>query len=228
MNHERTDELVVVAEFWTYPLRWGDTLSNHDWVPLHINRLLTSDFLTYAVAEDRRADIGTALILWCECFKQDPAGTLPDDDVALAQIARFGRDLDGWLKVKAGALHGWRPAAIAGDADGRRQRLGHPVIAEIAADMFRRKSGRDAAREASRLSTLRNRVRAKIKALGYRKPFWDSNQVVNVVAEYLDRHRLYATDENVRLAMTEAAGIPRDVAVLGGRGSDDGEGARRV
>lgn len=206
---------------WGYPLTWGETLSNHDWVPLYVNRLLTSQFVAYACAQGRREDIGTALILWCESFKQDPAGTLPDDDVELAQIARFGADVDAWRAARKGVLHGWERVTIDGDGVGAGPRLGHMVIAKIAQDMHRRKSGRDAAREASRMSSLRSRVRAKIKGLGYAKPHYGNAQIINLVSEWLDRHNLYCTDENVSVAMLEAVGIPRDVTPLR-RGTNGG------
>lgn len=205
--------------YWSYPLKWGDTLSNHDWFPLQINRLLTSRFVAQACAEDRRGDIGTALILWSESFKQDPAGTLPDDDVQLAQIARFGADIDGWRNVREGALFGWVDAHIEDDGRGEVVRLGHRVIADIAEDMYKRKRGRDASREASRLSSLKGRVKAKIQHLGYRKSLWDSPQVVNAVAAFLDQSALTCTDDNVRMAMAEGAGVPRLVPQVGREGS---------
>ena len=210
-------EADVVGDFWVYPLRWGETLSNHDWVPLRINRLLTSRFLAHAFAEGRRDDIATALVLWCESYKQDPAGTLPDDDVQLAQLARFGGDVDGWRAARTGALYGWRSVSIDGDDMHRDPRLGHPVIAEIAADMFRRKRGRDASREAGRFATMRSRVRIRIAKLGYPKAHAESDQVVGLVASWLDQNGLFVTDDNVRQAMEFAAGIPRSVTPIRGR-----------
>jgi hypothetical protein len=202
-------------DIWFYPLRRGDTLSNHDWIPLYINRLLTSDFLAYAVAEDRRADVCTALILWAECFKQDPAGTLPDDDVQLAQIARYGSDVDAWRRARPGALHGWERCEVEGVDERRdRPRLSHPMIASIALDMHKRKCGRDQAREAGRLATLRNRVKKKLAGLGYRKSMAESDKVITAVAGWLDQNSLYCTDENVRMAMETAVGIPRAVDQL--------------
>ncbi|QPM89367.1 YdaU family protein [Pseudooceanicola algae] len=220
MSQEQ-DETELIADFWWYPLSWGDTLSNHDWIPLYINRLLTSNFVAYAVAEGRRADIGTALILWSESFKQDPAGTLPDDDVQLAQIARFGADLQGWREARAGVLHGWQSVTIEEDAvPGRRRggRLGHPVIAEIAADMHQRKAGRDQAREAGRSATLRSRVRKKLAAMRVPKALRESDQVVHAVAGFLEKSRLYCTEENVRVALEEAVGLAPNVHHLGARG----------
>ncbi|MBN9674628.1 DUF1376 domain-containing protein [Salipiger bermudensis] len=216
-------ETTTVSDTWWYPLRYGDTLSNHDWIPLYINRLLTSRFVAHAIAEGRRADLGTALLLWAESFKQDPAGTLPDDDIQLAQIARFGADLDGWRAARAGALYGWRSAEIEGEEPGRTARLAHPVIAEIAFDMHKRKKGRDQARAASRMSSLRSRVRAKLHSMKYPKHIWDSRQIVETVADFLDQAGLYCTDENLRIAMADAVGIPREVTTLRSAGGADGD-----
>lgn len=213
----------VLSETWWYPLQYGDTLSNHEWIPLYINRLMASDFVAHAIADGRRGDIGTALLLWVGSFKEDPAGTLPDDDVRLAQIAGFGPDVAGWRAVRPGALYGFVPVEISGAAPGRKRRLAHPVIAEIAHDMHRRKKGRDQAREASRLSSLRNRVRIKLKAMGWPQSTWESRTVVEAVSIFLDQANLYCTDENVSVAMQEAVGIPREVPRINGlRGSPGG------
>ncbi|WP_319022291.1 hypothetical protein [Pseudooceanicola spongiae] len=118
--HYADDDTELISETWCYPLQWGDTLSNHDWIPLYINRLLTSDFIAYSVAEGRRADIATALILWSESFKQGPAGTLPDDHVQLAQIARFRSDIEGWNAARDGVLHGWQAKQIDGESNRSR------------------------------------------------------------------------------------------------------------
>lgn len=198
---------------WTYPLNYGDRLSNHDWVPLYVNRLLTSDFVAYACAEGRRGDLGTAIILWAESFKQDPAGTLPDDDVQLAMIARFGADIEGWRRARAGAMHGWVPVSIDNAEEDDKPRLGHMVIAGIAKDMHNRKAGRDQAREAGRMATLRSRVRKKLVALRYPKGVHGSDHVVQSIAEWLDQTGLFCNDENIRAAMENVIGLPR---VVGG------------
>lgn len=208
--------MTETSETWWYPLRYGDTLSNHDWVPLYISKLMTSRFVAHAVAGGRRADIGTALLLWAGAFHEDPAGTLPDDDIQLAQIAKFGADLEGWRAAREGALYGWCPVEIDGAAPGRGRRLGHSVIAEIAVDMHRRKAGRDQAREAARLAQLRHRVRAKLKALHFPEATSSSPQVVETVAAFLDASNLYCTDDNVRVAMDQAVGIPRELPTING------------
>lgn len=205
-------------DFWAYPLKWGETLSNHDWMPLHINRLLSSRFVAYACADDRRGEAFTAMLLWFEAMKQDPAGTLPVDDVELAQMARYGADVASWRLVKDRALYGWRAVHVDGFKARPEQRLGHAVVAEVVADMFRRKRGRDQGREAQKVAVQRSRVRAKLRAMKLLRQA-DSDHVVAAVTAWLGEHGLFITDDNVRAALEAAAGVPRVVAL--GRGETD-------
>jgi hypothetical protein len=200
-------------DYWLYPLRYGDTLSNHDWIELHVNRLLTSRFVAYCVSEDRRADGFTALLLWSEAIRQDPAGTLPDDDVELAQLAKFGADVAGWRAARPGALYGWQPCDVEGLDDGVPRRLGHRFLTDVVARMHVRKKGRDQQREANKQAQVRSRVRRKLAAMRVGKALQESDQVVHAVAEYLMHGDLYITDDNVRVALEEAAGVPRVVGL---------------
>ena len=93
-------------------------LRDFSFMPLDIVRLFGSEF--HARASD--AEWRAGLTLWLKSYHQVPAGSLPDDDIALARLAEFGRDLRAWRKVKAGAMRGWRLCS-----DGR---LYHPVVAE--------------------------------------------------------------------------------------------------
>ncbi|ABN78406.1 hypothetical protein [Cereibacter sphaeroides] len=211
MPHDHPLETEVIGEFWEYPLAFGETLSSHDWVPLYTNRLLTSRFVARALAEGRRADIGTALILWAEAFRQDPAGTLPDDDLELARLAGFGADLDGWRAARAGALYGWRETHIANQEDARdNPRLGHPMIAGIARDMYRRKRGRDQARTEGAKAMARTRVRRKLIEINCTRAA-DSADVVALIAEWLIQRDLYITSDNVRAAFEATRGGPKVV-----------------
>lgn len=63
--------------------------------------------------------------LWWRSWHQVPAGSLPDNDRALAMMAGYGKDVDGFLQVKAMALHGFKRC----ESDGR---LYHPLVAELA------------------------------------------------------------------------------------------------
>lgn len=89
-------------------------------MPLDLVRLFGSEF--HAVASDSAWRAGVTL--WLRSWHQMPAASLPDDDVQLARLAELGRDVKGWKKLRAHALHGW----VSCD-DGR---LYHPVIAAMA------------------------------------------------------------------------------------------------
>lgn len=197
----------IIADFWTYPLRMGDRLSTNDWIEWHLHQFLTSKFVTYAIYENRRADIGTAIILWSESYRQDPAGTLPDDDVELAALARVA-SVDEWRAMRAGVLYGWSPCDIE-DAPGAG-RLGHAVIAKIAMDSHRRKMGRVHGREAAEAAQVRHKVKKKLEAMKLQR-LADAPPVVEAVAKWLSQSNMYITDANVKTALEVAAGVPRVV-----------------
>lgn len=93
-------------------------LRDFQFMPLDIARLFGSEFHARASDGEWRA----GLTLWLKSYHQVPAASLPDDEVALARLAEYGRDLKSWRAVKDGALHGWVKCS-----DGR---LYHPVVAE--------------------------------------------------------------------------------------------------
>ncbi|GAB3359004.1 MULTISPECIES: DUF1376 domain-containing protein [Giesbergeria] len=87
---------------------------------LDVKRLRDSDM---ALTESPEA-CWAAVLLWCSAWHQVPAGSLPDDDRVLANLAGYGRVVREWRKHKAGALHGWVKCS-----DGR---LYHKTVAEKA------------------------------------------------------------------------------------------------
>lgn len=204
-----------IADFWAYPLRHGDRLQSYDWMPLYVDRLLSSHFVASAIYNGRRQDISTAMLLWAASMKQDPAGTLPDDDIELAQLARFGTDVDGWREARAGSLYGWRPVHIDDAPPGARPRLGHPLIAEIARDQFSRKRGRERGREVAAWATAKSRVRAKLREAKHPR-IAENEFAVEQIAQWLRDNDLYVTTENVRVAMEAVMGGPKVVSMNGG------------
>lgn len=200
----------VASEFWVYPLHWGDTLSNQDWVPLHVSRLLNSRFVAYSSSTERgRAALGTAFILWTASYHQDPAGTLPDDDVELAQLAKYGADVEAWKLMRADALTGWQPCEVEGEG-GHGKRLGHRVIAGNCEDMFRRKRGRDASREERNFAVQRTRVKKKLMEIGQTR-IAENDGAVLAIAQWLAKFNLFISETNLRNAIEAAIGGPRAV-----------------
>jgi hypothetical protein len=103
-------------------------LRDFTFMPLDVLRLRDSDLAAVADAEIFRASV----ISWCVAWHQLPAGSLPDDDAALARLLGYGRDVKGWQKLRAaGALRGW-----SRHGDGR---LYHRVVAEKVTEAWKAK-----------------------------------------------------------------------------------------
>ncbi|MBY6138541.1 hypothetical protein KUV26_03755 [Leisingera daeponensis] len=199
----------------TWPLQRGETLSSHDWFPFFGHKFLSSRFLSKSVMTGRRADIGTALILWAEAMRQDPAGTLPVDDLELADMARF-RSLGEWQEVRESVLHGWETVLVEDPRTGEcEERLGHPgLIEEIVQDMYKRKRGRDAAREAGRLALKKHKIRKKMHEMGVPEHIIKDDRAITALAEHFEHSELYITPDNVRAAMIEVLGYTGDVTPI--------------
>ncbi|UWS81061.1 YdaU family protein [Phaeobacter sp. G2] len=201
------------ADVW--PLRRGDTLSSHDWFPFYTHRFLGSRFLSRCVMLGRREDVGTAVILWTESMRQDPAGTLPGDDIDLADLARF-RSIEDWQEAKENVLHGWVPVLVEDARTGEYEtRLGHPGIIEaIVTDMNKRKRGRDAAREAGRLALKKHKIRTKMRDMGVQEHIIKDDRAITALAEHFEHSELYITPDNVRAAMAEVLGYTGEVTPI--------------
>jgi len=95
-------------------------LRGMEWMPFYGDRLFTSDTWLHAGPEARTA----ALKLWWESWKQCPAGSLPNTDIALAQLAGYGMMVAAWRAIKDETLHGW---VLCNDG-----RIYHPVVCDLA------------------------------------------------------------------------------------------------
>lgn len=101
------------------PLTPADAdLQEFAFMPLDVGRIRDSDLAALSSGDEFRC----AVLLWCAAWHQLPAGSLPDDDKVLAQLAGFGRVVKEWRKCRAGALRNWIKCAD--------ERLYHPVVAE--------------------------------------------------------------------------------------------------
>lgn len=121
------------------------SLASFPYMPLDVARLRDSDLASVASAEAFRA----AVLLWCACWHQKPAASLPDDDRVLAQFAGFGRFVKEWRKVRDEALRGFIKCS-----DGR---LYHVVVAEKAVEALGHKEAQRQRTEAARRAKLQRR-----------------------------------------------------------------------
>lgn len=74
-----------------------------DYLPFFGNHLFGSEFNARCSDAEWRAGV----TLWWAAWNQQPAGSLPDDDLALCRLADLGRDLKLWRKIKDNALRGF-------------------------------------------------------------------------------------------------------------------------
>jgi hypothetical protein len=94
-------------------------LRDFPYFPIYRAQFFGSQF--HAICNDTEWRAG--LTLWVKSWDQVPAGTLPNDDIALARLAELGRDVETWKSVKTNALRGWHLCT-----DGR---LHHAVLAGV-------------------------------------------------------------------------------------------------
>ena len=198
-----------------WPLKRGETLSSHDWFPFHGHKFLSSRFLSRCVMMEERDVLGTALILWAEAMREDPAGTLPVDDIELADKARF-RSVEEWKAVRDAVLYGWVPVLVEDARTGQVEtRLGHPgMIEDVVQDMYKRKRGRDAAREAGRLALKKHKIRKKMAEMGVPEHIIKDDRAITLLAEHFEHSELYITADNVRAAMIEVLGYTGEVTPI--------------
>ena len=102
-------------------------LQGYGFMPLYGHRLFGSGFNALSNDAEWRAGVTLRWAAW----NQVPAGSLPDDDAALARLADLGRDLRRWRRLRANALRGFVKCA-----DGR---LYHTVLAPLVIEAWTRR-----------------------------------------------------------------------------------------
>jgi hypothetical protein len=115
-------------------------------MPLEVASLRDSDLRRRSTGDEFKA----AIVLWCASWHQVPCGSLPDDDVELADLAGLGTgkpSVRTWQKLRGMALRGWFKAS-----DGR---LYHELMAKKALNGLEAKQSAKRKREAD-AERLRN------------------------------------------------------------------------
>lgn len=140
------------------------SMSGNEWFPLYHHQLRKSRWWRSAsdFARSRNVD------LWCASFGEMPAGSLPDDDLELADAAGFGRDVAAFRSHKAELMAPWTLCS-----DGRWY---HPTVCAVALDVWertgeRRRNGR------SRMAAYRARIKAQTEAHAEKRPSDETPQI---------------------------------------------------
>jgi len=117
---------------------------------LHIASLERSTFFNAATHEE----FGAGMRLWIHAWHEVPAGSLPNDEQALAGIVHLRNHMARWARIKRNAMRGWKL-----HADGR---LYHPFMVKL---VLRAVANRDAYRE--RMANAANARWGKSKTLDF-------------------------------------------------------------
>ena len=162
-------------------------LTGFPFMPLHVRKLRDSRFAAISSGEAFR----TGVLLWCAAWHQVPAASLPNDDVELANLAGFGRAVAEWLKVRDGALYGWRE-----HSDGR---LYHQVLVEAAHEAWTRREQWQETQSAKQTRQQRwrahiSRLCGLLRSVGVTPP---ERPTKTVLVELCRRHVPGFVDENV-------------------------------
>lgn len=112
-------------------------LTDFDFMPLEVRRLLQSQFWINAMMTDTRV-AAASVNLWAVAWHQIPASSLPNDDAVLARFAMV--DLQTWLEIRDAVLGPWVLC--------RDNRWYHPVLVEKVEGSWAKMRGR-AAKEAA-------------------------------------------------------------------------------
>lgn len=120
------------------PLVPGEVdLTDFDFMPFDVRRLIQSEFWIEAMATDTRV-AAASVNLWAVAWHQIPAASLPNSDATLARYAMV--DYATWLDIRDAVLAPWVFAS-----DGRWY---HPVVAEKALESWSKMRDREAKQRA--------------------------------------------------------------------------------
>lgn len=184
-------------------------LRDFQYMELDVRRLRDSRFGAEVSGDAFRAGV----LLWCASWHQVPAGSLPDDDIELANLAGYGRFVKEWRKSRTQALQGFIKCT-----DGR---LYHEVVCEKAFSAWNGKLRHHYDRACDRLRKV-NKARAlkelaPIPELTFEE--WNSQRM----AAGLPMEKADASAGIPQNHPATAAGIPPENA-LKGRGNGEGKG----
>jgi Protein of unknown function (DUF1376) len=183
-------------------------LTDFGFMPLDVRRLRDSKLAASVDGEQFRC----AVLLWCASWHQLPAGSLPDDDIELANLAGFGRMVPQWKKIRNGALYGWTKCS-----DGR---LYHAVVVEKAIEAWNSKLDTQYRRECDRLRK-ENKRRQENQEQAVRIPSfeqWNSERRSHGLPTDFQRNSAGSPTDTLRKSKSR----PAD-SVLKGQGQGQGD-----
>lgn len=183
-------------------------LRDFQYMELDVRRLRDSRFGAEVSGDAFRAGV----MLWCASWHQVPCGSVPDDDIELANLAGFGRFFKEWRKVRDQALQGFVKCS-----DGR---LYHETVCEKAAAAWLSKLAHHYSRACDRLRK-KNKARAAEQLAPLPELTFDQWNAERVAAG-IPMEKAEASAGIPQTAPPPKQGIPAENALKG-----NGEGTER-
>lgn len=187
-------------------------LRDFQYMELDVRVLRDSRFAAQVSGDAFRAGV----LLWCASWHQVPAGSLPDDDIELANLAGYGRFFKEWRKVRSEALTQFTKCS-----DGR---LYHATVCEKAMAAW-----------GSKLQHHYDRARDRLRKTNKARAAEGLPQVPELTFEAWNQRRMAgglpmekadASGGIPPKLPPEGAGIPAENA-LRGNGEGEGEGTEK-
>lgn len=184
-------------------------LTDFAYMELDVRKLRDSRFGAEVSGDAFRAGV----MLWCASWHQVPAGSVPDDDIELANLAGYGRFVKEWKKSRDQALQGFVKCS-----DGR---LYHETVAEKANAAWNAKLQHHYDRACDRLRKANKARKDKGLELIPELTFeaWNETRI----SARVPMERAEASAGIPPNADKPSGGIPPENA-LKGRGNGEGEG----
>ena len=193
-------------------------LRDFQYMELDVRSLRDSRFAAQVSGDAFRAGV----LLWCAAWHQVPAGSLPDDDIELANLAGYGRFAKEWRKVRDEAL-----TKFIKCTDGR---LYHQEVAKKALAAWNAKLHHHYERARDRLRKANKARTAENLPLIPEFSFDQWNELRIATATPMEKADASAgipatSAGNSQKSKNDSAGIPPENALKGnGEGEGKGEG----
>ncbi len=178
-------------------------LRDFQYMELDVRVLRDSRFAAQVSGDAFRAGV----LLWCAAWHQVPCGSLPDDDVELANLAGYGRFIREWRKVRDEALLGF---VLCSDG-----RLYHEAVCAKATQGWMKKLRHHYDRACDRLRKANRVAVGKGSAEQPQSTFeeWNARRIADVIPV----EKAEASAGNARIPPSSIGGFPAENALRGNR-----------
>lgn len=200
---EAKPALVEVDDLPEYPFELIDARMTSDYFTMFWHDRWLNSKLHLTGALDVQ---GAALNLFFIARKQNPIGSLPDDDAILAKLLRL--NLDVWMDLRGraiGPLYQWRPMRAGGQII-----LGHPVVIDVALDAVTRRAANQQSTEEKAIYARQKRLREAMAAMRMDKVLLDDAILIErldhwLVENHRGQRRMPQFEGSIRRALRHAA-----------------------